>query len=95
MRLDHDGPQSTLVLSERNLLALLSKLYTEDSACQLEGGLACPMSVRAEPDVVHYAHAGREGEPPGPMHPVTEQIIALLRAQDLHINRGEVDSAAQ
>ena len=72
MRLD----DNTLVLSERNLLTLLTKLYTEGSACEIGGGEDCPMSVRAEPDEVHY---GQREYGPGPMHPTTERIMAAVK----------------
>lgn len=78
MRLDHDHrPVPTLVLSERNLLTLLTKLYTEGSLCTIGGGEDCPMRVKAEPDEVHY---GTREVPPGPMHPVTERILEVVRA---------------
>ena len=72
MRLDGN----TLVLSEKNLLSLLTKLYTKGSRCEIRGGEDCPMSVRAETDDKHY---GSREYGPGPMHPVTEKLIDLVR----------------
>lgn len=67
MRMDGE----TLVLSERNLLALLSKLYTDGSSCELEG----PIKVRAENDAQHY---GRRS--PGALHPSTERILKIIQS---------------
>jgi len=71
MRLDGD----TLVLSEKNLLTLLTKLYTGGSECMIGGPAGCPMRAKAEPDEVHYA----KRLPAGKMHPVTERILAAVR----------------
>lgn len=72
MRLDDE----TLVLSERNLLALLVKLHTPGSACKIQGGSDCPMSVSAEPDLAHY---GKRGYGAGPMHPLTQRVMSAVR----------------
>lgn len=63
-----------IVLSRRNLLALLHKLDMEGSARTLTGydTTGCvPIVVRCENDAEHYV--GRE---PGPMHSATEAFIA-------------------
>lgn len=74
MRLEENG---TVVLSERNLLSLLTKLHTTGSACTIVGGSSCPgLFVRAEPDEEHYAGRARG---PGKMHPVTERIVQAVR----------------
>lgn len=72
MRLENN----TLVVSERNLLALLTKLHTPGSACEIVGGEDCLMSIKAEPDEVHY---GSRGYGPGPMHPTSEHIMRAVR----------------
>lgn len=73
------------VLSERNLLALLTKLHTTGSACTIynndvfvEGvdSNLYELKLIAETDDVHY---GRRLDPPGEMHPMTEQFIAGLQ----------------
>lgn len=72
-----------IALSERNLITLLSKLYTPGSACTLEVG--DPPSgfdaalLRAEPDELHYAWPTREGAPPGNMHPIAEAVCLIAR----------------
>jgi hypothetical protein len=72
-----------IALSERNLITLLSKLYTPGSACAIEvgdipGGFATAL-VRAEPDELHYAWPTREGAPPGAMHPLAEAVCLIAR----------------
>ena len=62
--------RTVIVLSRRNLLALLAKLdgHPEGSACTIAGGADAPgFLVRAEEDDVHYADRA-----PGRMHPETE-----------------------
>lgn len=74
MRVEQDG---TIVLSRRNLLALLHKLDMPGSQRTIIGradGVA--VIVRSEDDEVHYAHPSRVGEAPGEMHPATESFIA-------------------
>lgn len=68
MRIETTPAGLRVVLSERNLRALLSKLTMPDSACTItmEG-----VYVSAEPDDQHYADRG-----PGPMHPHTEADLA-------------------
>jgi hypothetical protein len=74
MRLE---PGGKVVLSERNLLTLLTKLYTPGSACEIKGGEdALGLSVHAEPDTVHYG--GRE-VPAGRMHPGTERVLRAIQ----------------
>lgn len=80
-----------VVLSERNLLALLHKLYMEGSARELQSndvlalagdgelGHLAPkqrFSVKVESDQEHY---GCREFPPGPMHPETERILKLIQ----------------
>lgn len=80
------GPVLDIALSERNLLTLLSKLYTPGSACSflnydIPGELGCGCAVfRAEPDEYHYASPTREGTPAGEMHPLTERVLVAVRA---------------
>jgi hypothetical protein len=74
MRIDADG---TVVLSKRNLLALLHKLEMEGSSRtltrRLEGGHF--MTVRAEDDLTHYNAEDRQDLGPGRMAPETEEFI--------------------
>jgi hypothetical protein len=63
-----------IVLSRRNLLALLQKLDMEGSARTIIGWDTSgdvPISVRSENDAEHYV-----GRKPGPMHSATEKFIA-------------------
>ena len=62
----------TIILSRRNLLALLHKLEMEGSARTI---IHTGWKVVVEEDGVHYI--GRP-EPPGPMHPSTEEFIARM-----------------
>lgn len=67
MRIEQYNGLLRIVLSERNLRALLSKLALPDSACTIaKDGIY----VSAEPDDQHYV-----GRTPGPMHPVTEATL--------------------
>jgi hypothetical protein len=83
---DAPGPVLELKLSERNVLALLTKLYTPGSACAVdchdvaeELGFICAR-LRVEPDELHYfASPTREGAAPGPMHPLTECVLIAVR----------------
>ena len=79
MRLEHtpEYPGGHIVISRRNLLALLAKLETEpDSARTItaedENGVT--FAVTAEHDLAHSA--GR-GFPPGRMHPHTERVVRV------------------
>jgi len=82
-----------LILSERNLLSLLSKLYTPGSAAAIVIGDVPPgynsLLISAERDEKHYSSESREGEPAGIMHPVTERVLAairtILREEELEI----------
>jgi hypothetical protein len=78
VRIEDDG---TVVLSERNLLTLLSKLYTPGSECEIGGGneYAPGLHVRAETDAAHYQD---RPFPPGPMHPETERILRAIQQAD-------------
>jgi hypothetical protein len=80
---NEDQPVLDIALSERNLVVLLSKLYTPGSACSFLNGdvpegfaHAC---FRAEPDELHYAFPTRDGGPPGPMHPLAELVHAVIK----------------
>lgn len=80
VRLDIHEQRLVLTLSRRNLLALLHKLDWPGSAREITGGDAyfdgTPIdfrfAVRCEDDAEHYA---KRPEPPGPMHPESEQFI--------------------
>lgn len=75
-----------VVLSRRNLLTLLTKLYTEGSAKTIVNNIIVDQNdqllmkpdvhfaVRAESDEDHYERRA----PAGPMHPLTEALIHLL-----------------
>lgn len=70
------------VLSERNALGLVSKLYTPGSRCELvchdvPAGVAYAR-IRIEPDQTHYNTPSRRGAAPGAMHPVTERILRAI-----------------
>lgn len=81
MRLSFDVANSSavaeVVLSRRNLLALLLKLDEPESFRRIESN-DCPngwrVAVLAEDDDEHY---GARPVPPGPMHPATEAFIAI------------------
>jgi len=80
---EEDKPTLDIALSERNLIVLLSKLYTPGSACTLAFGDVpeefAYATIHAEPDVFHYAFPTREGAPPGPMHPIAELVQAVVK----------------
>jgi len=74
MRIDPDG---TIVLSRRNVLALLHKLDFPGSQRTIvkvvkhPDGVQKILSLKAEDDDVHY-----RDEAPGEMHPATEKFIS-------------------
>lgn len=78
---ENDAPAVLdVVLSWRNLWALVSKVLTPGSACTLLCG-DVPESfahalIRVEPDDLHYC--SREA-PPGPMHPLAEALIPRIQ----------------
>jgi hypothetical protein len=78
-----DRPVLDIALSERNLIILLSKLYTSGSKCSFTNGDVpaefAYATFRAEPDEFHYAFPTREGGPPGPMHPIAELVHAAVK----------------
>jgi hypothetical protein len=76
-------PLLDIALSERNLIVLLSKLYTPHSkrclrCCDVPAEFA-HADITAELDEFHYAHPTREGAPAGPMHPIAELIHQAVR----------------
>jgi hypothetical protein len=80
---DMPGPVLDIALSERNLLTLLSKLYTPGSAYLLVvSDIPEGLNVRllAEPDEYHYYSPARAGEPAGATHPLTERVLIAIRA---------------
>jgi hypothetical protein len=83
LQLSGQRPVAEVVLSRRNLLALVHKLDMPGSARTLETDADAParwkLRVRGENDAEHYHHRG--SRPPGRMHGDTEQFIAD-RAQD-------------
>lgn len=76
-------PVLDIGLSERNLVVLLSKLYTPGSACSLNSGdvpdLFEHAVFRAEPDELHYVSPTRDGAGPVPMHPLAELVWVTVR----------------
>jgi hypothetical protein len=76
-------PVLDIALSERNLVILLSQLYTPGSKCSfinrdVPEGFAHAV-FRAEPDDYHYSSPTREGAPQGPMHPIAEVVYAVVK----------------
>lgn len=85
MRIEIKDDVLDIVISERNLLTLLTKLYTPGSACEIGNG-DVPEGFRkawlkAEKDDVHYASATRQSSQgvAGQMHPVTEKVLAAVK----------------
>lgn len=80
---DEDQPILDIALSERNLIILLSKLYTPGSQCTFLNGDVpegfAHARFRAEPDDLHYAYPTRDGAPAGPMHPLAELVHAAVK----------------
>ena len=78
-----EQPFLDVALSERNLIVLLSKLYTPGSKCSfLNGDVPDGFShacFRVEPDDIHYAFPTRDGGPAGPMHPLAEVVLVAVR----------------
>lgn len=73
MRLDQHEGHIRIVLSKRNLEALLHKVDQDWSEATIyRNDEAVPYSIVAERDEVHYA----DREAPGEMHPLTEAEIA-------------------
>lgn len=79
VRATPDGPVVQLVLSQRNLLALLVKLHQGASARTFEVGdrpdAFARVYVSAESDVVHYDSPSREGAPSGPLEPICAAVL--------------------
>lgn len=81
---EHDQPVLDVVLSFRNLVALLSKLMTPGSNCRLDNGRV-PDGIayarfRGESDEVHYNTPKRRGVEPGEMHPIAETVLSAVRS---------------
>jgi hypothetical protein len=81
----HDSqPVVEVALSERNLIVLLSKLYTPDSASTiLVGDVSDEFAyavIRCERDERHYASPTRQGAAPGPMHPIAELVHGAIQS---------------
>ncbi len=79
---DDDPTTVVVTLSERNLLALLTKLYTPCSAAAIIAGDVPPgmqAVVNAESDEAHYGAESREEVAPGAMLPLSESIVREVR----------------
>ena len=85
IRTDDGTPDELhVVLSERNLIALLVKLHLPEtnSLRALQVGDVDGRELAyliAEPDEIHYANPQREGASAGDMHPLTEFISMVVR----------------
>lgn len=81
MKIRQDATVTQVILSKRNLLALLSKLDREDSQRTInkvtQGRL---WLITAESNEEHYP-ADREEGPPGPMIDYTEEDIQRLERE--------------
>jgi hypothetical protein len=79
---DQRKPVLDIALSERNLIVLLSKLYTPGSACSFQNGDVpdgfAYATLRAEPDELHYTSPTRAGASPGLMHPIAELVRGVV-----------------
>lgn len=80
MRLEQEQGSVRVVLSRRNLTALLAKLdgFPRESSCALyrwHSDCRTMLVVKAEPDDIHYANPERLSQRPGEMHPKTEAEI--------------------
>ncbi len=77
----HESKVVEVMLSERNLLALLSKLSRKDSHhslarhCEQENGSAWTLWVKVEEDAQHYGE--RE---PGGLHPTDEAYVQEIQS---------------
>lgn len=83
LNLDGEHTRVVVTLSERNLIALLTKLYTPESAAMIGIGDAPPgveAFVAAETDELHYSSDTRRGIQAGPMVPLSESIMREVRA---------------
>lgn len=82
-RADSAKPVLDIALSERNLLVLLTKLYTPGSACTIQSGDVPDefgyAQIRVEPDEYHYQFPTRDGAAAGPMHPFSEAVAAAVK----------------
>jgi hypothetical protein len=80
---DSVKPVLDIALSERNLLILLTKLYTPGSACTIRSGDVpdefAYAQIRVEPDEYHYQFPTREGAAAGVMHPFSEAVAAAVK----------------
>ena len=76
MRMTRYHTTTVVILSRRNLKALLAKLdgHPTDSHCEIYKDFASGrLYVRADEDGPHYSHT--ESHTPGLMHPETEEAI--------------------
>lgn len=81
---EHGQPVLDVVLSFRNLVALLSKLMTPGSHCRFDNGCV-PDGIayarfRGESDEIHYNTPERRGVGPGEMHPIAEAVLTAVRS---------------
>jgi hypothetical protein len=80
---EHGQPVLDVVLSSKNLVVLLSKLWTPGSLCRIENGRVpagfAGVRISGESDEVHYNAPGRGGVGPGEMHPIAEAVLAAVR----------------
>jgi hypothetical protein len=79
------GPVLDIALSERNLLTLLTKLYSGSACSFLSGDIPDELGFvhacfRGEPDEYHYCSPTREGAPAESMHPLTDCVLVAIRA---------------
>lgn len=82
-RADSAKPVLDIALSERNLLVLLTKLYTPGSACTIQSGDVPDdfgyAQIRVEPDDYDYQFPTRDGAAAGAMHPFSEAVAAAVK----------------
>jgi hypothetical protein len=75
-------PALDIALSERNLIVLLSKLYTPGSKCELHNRDVpeefAYARFRSGPDELRSGSPARGGGPLGPKHPLAEFVRAVV-----------------
>lgn len=78
MNVNVEGRYVEVILSERNLLSLLDKLYMPGSARTLQRNTESnTLSISVETDAEHYE--GRAVGTAGEMHPDTEAALAAIK----------------